>query len=63
MPVILSREKEATWLNPDLQDVIELKELLVPHEPEGMEVYEVSTYVNSPSNTGPVCTTPIQMQL
>jgi putative SOS response-associated peptidase YedK len=63
MPVILPREKEAIWLDPDLRDVEVLKELLVPYEPEGMEAYEVSTYVNSPSNTGPVCTSPVQMQL
>ena len=63
MPVILPGEKESTWLDPDLQDVEILKNLLMPYEPEGMEAYEVSTYVNSPSNTGPVCTTPVQMQL
>ncbi|MFW9889149.1 MAG: SOS response-associated peptidase [Candidatus Thorarchaeota archaeon] len=63
MPVILPREREATWLDPKLQDVEVLKELLLPYEPDGMEAYEVSTYVNSPDNTGPVCTLPVQTKL
>ena len=63
MPVILPREKEAAWLDPELQDVEILKELLVPYDAGGMEAYEVSTYVNSPSNNGPVCTLPVQTQL
>jgi putative SOS response-associated peptidase YedK len=63
MPVILPREKEAIWLDPELEDIEILKELLVPYDAGGMEAYEVSTYVNSPSNNGPVCTLPVQTQL
>jgi putative SOS response-associated peptidase YedK len=63
MPVILPREIEAIWLDPELEDIEILKELLVPYDAGGMEAYEVSTYVNSPSNNGPVCTLPVQTQL
>ncbi|MFW9965850.1 MAG: SOS response-associated peptidase [Candidatus Thorarchaeota archaeon] len=63
MPVILAREKETAWLDPELQDAEILKELLVPYDAGGMEAYEVSTYVNSPSNNSPVCTLPVQTQL
>ncbi|MFW9846629.1 MAG: SOS response-associated peptidase [Candidatus Thorarchaeota archaeon] len=63
MPVILPREEEAQWLSPDLQDIEVLQDLLVPYKEEGMEAYEVSTYVNSPNNAGPMCTMPVQETL
>ncbi len=50
MPVILAREDEETWLDPELQDVPKLESLLKPCPPEWLEAYEVSTAVNSPRN-------------
>ncbi|MEK5149072.1 SOS response-associated peptidase [Psychrobacillus sp. FSL K6-4615] len=50
MPVILTRENEKEWLNPSLQDKETLKSMLVPFDAALMEVYPVSSEVNSPKN-------------
>ena len=51
MPVILPREAESTWLDPD-QSEGALKALLVPYAGE-MEALPLSTAVNNPHNDGP----------
>jgi len=53
MPVILPRESEALWLDPEEQDTAMLSELLLPYDSGRMEAYEVSTLVNSPRNNFP----------
>src|SRR5690606_1519372 len=53
MPVILNKEDEQTWLDPKLDDVSKISHLLKPLPADHMEAYEVSTMVNSPSNTSP----------
>jgi len=53
MPVILSKEAEKIWLDPNVQDVELLKSLLKPFEDGEMEAYEVSDAVNSPKNNNP----------
>ncbi len=60
MPVVLDRKDENVWIDPENQDVESLKGLLNPFTSLEMEAYEVSTYVNSPSNTGPICTVPVE---
>ena len=50
MPVIVPREKEDFWLNPENQDLDQLKKVLRPYSGYDMEYYEVSAKVNSPSN-------------
>lgn len=50
MPVILNREDEPTWLNPDISDPDSLKPLLIPFDENLMDTYEVSSLVNSPKN-------------
>jgi len=59
MPVILNPNDEATWLNPDNQEVPELIPLLKPYTSQQMESFEVSDFVNSPQNQGPLCTKPV----
>ena len=59
MPVILPREAEALWLDPEEQDTAALSELLLPHDSDQMEVYEVSTLVNSPRNDSPELIAPV----
>lgn len=50
MPVILPEEKEDAWLS-KTQEIPALMRLLVPYKHEdNMEVYRVSTKVNSPRN-------------
>jgi putative SOS response-associated peptidase YedK len=52
MPVILSPDGEAAWLNTKTR-AVELKSLLVPYRAEDMVQSEVSTRVNSPQNDDP----------
>ena len=52
MPVILSPEDEANWLNPQLP-LTEAKALLIPYPATAMEMYEVSAKVNSPRYNEP----------
>ncbi|MCH8310867.1 MAG: SOS response-associated peptidase [Chloroflexi bacterium] len=59
MPVILPRESEALWLDPDEQDSAMLSELLLPYDSNQMEAYEVSTLVNSPRNNSPELIAPV----
>ncbi|TWT27497.1 SOS response-associated peptidase [Planomicrobium sp. CPCC 101110] len=53
MPVVLSKEAEKVWLDPNVQDPEVLGGLLKPFDAKDMEAYEVSSAVNSPKNNGP----------
>jgi len=55
MPVILNREAEAQWLDPNVTDPAKLLPLLQPYPSRLMEYYPVSTQVNSPVHDGPDC--------
>lgn len=50
MPVIIPEDKRELWLDPDVQEKEILLSLLGPYPSEKMELYEVSSEVNSPSN-------------
>jgi len=59
MPVIMPEKAEDLWLDPKIDNIPTLRSLLRPY-PEGeMEVYEVSTLVNSPKNNTPECIAPV----
>ena len=60
MPVILSGETEALWLDPMTEKSDTLTPLLIPSPPEYLDSYEVSDVVNSPKNSGPECIVPIK---
>jgi putative SOS response-associated peptidase YedK len=49
MPVILTRDAEAAWLDPKTQDPEKLLRLLKQYPPEELEFYPVSREVNSPA--------------
>ena len=55
MPVILSREDYASWLDPGVQRAEELQSLLKPCASEKMIAYEVSTLVNRATNDEAAC--------
>lgn len=55
MPVMLTREGCALWLDPDIEDREVLQELLKPYPREAMACYAVSPLVNSPRNNCPEC--------
>jgi len=50
MPVILDRNNETEWLDPENTDIKQIKQLLKPCPSEWLEAYEISTLVNSPRN-------------
>lgn len=55
MPAILTPASEALWLSGEGGDTAALKGLLLPYDPDGMEMYRVSTMVNSTGNDSPGC--------
>lgn len=55
MPVILSREAYAEWLEPAPLPPERLQSLTAPHPADNMEAYPVSTHVNRPANDDPEC--------
>lgn len=57
MPVILSREGEATWLDPTAKPDA-LAAILKPWI-GSLETYAVSPVVNSPRNDTPACSAPV----
>lgn len=59
MPVILPREAEDLWLDPDCHDVATLKSLLRPFPPDEMESFEVSRAVNRAASEGPELIVPV----
>ncbi len=59
MPVILRKEDEDTWLNPDESETERLMKLLNPYSDEEMEAYPVSSLVNKPANNFPEITKPV----
>jgi putative SOS response-associated peptidase YedK len=53
MPVILNRNEEDFWLHSENAHSTELKKLLKPCPPDWMDIYPISTMVNSPINNRP----------
>jgi putative SOS response-associated peptidase YedK len=58
MPVILSADRWATWLDPS-RDVGELTALLVPAEDAPLAIYAVPPLVNNVRNDGPELVAPL----
>ncbi|SDH76240.1 SOS response-associated peptidase [Alteribacillus bidgolensis] len=50
MPVILTKNNEKEWLNPDKQDPFDAAQLLTPVDSSFMATYKVSAEVNNPKN-------------
>jgi putative SOS response-associated peptidase YedK len=53
MPVITPEDKFETWLEPSEQDKDKLKMILKPYPSENLEIYEVSSKVNSVKYSAP----------
>lgn len=53
MPVILKKEDEDPWLNPDMVEIENIKEFLKPFPRQEMEKIAVSKRVNNPFNNDP----------
>jgi putative SOS response-associated peptidase YedK len=59
MPVMLPRDAEPAWLDPQETRAAAVLPLLQPYSAEAMAAYPVSTAVNSPRNEGPVLVAPL----
>jgi putative SOS response-associated peptidase YedK len=60
MPVILTHDAEAIWLDPAIQDPEKLLPLLKPYPSEEMETCPVSPWVNNPAHDTPECMSPLR---
>jgi putative SOS response-associated peptidase YedK len=60
MPVILTLEAEAVWLDPNVVEPERLLPLLSPYPAEHMELYPVSPLVNAPGNDVIQCLLPLE---
>jgi putative SOS response-associated peptidase YedK len=58
MPVILTREEEKMWLEPD-QNPKDLLKLLNAYPADAMKAYEISSKVNKPTNNYPEILDPV----
>jgi putative SOS response-associated peptidase YedK len=58
MPVILQKDTEEAWLNPDTIEPDQLQQFLKPYPAAAMEAYPVSRLVNSPTNDTPAVIQP-----
>jgi putative SOS response-associated peptidase YedK len=59
MPVILHPRSFSTWLDPDRTEGARLKGVMQPYESDELEVFPVSTRVNSPKNDVPAVVEPV----
>lgn len=59
MPVILSDETHALWLDPLTEDRNILEPLLIPAPTELLTSHQVPETVNSVKNQGPDCVQPL----
>ncbi len=58
MPVIISPKHYDLWLDSDVRDFREIKELFEPFPADQMEAYQVSAWVNKVANDDPKCMEP-----
>jgi putative SOS response-associated peptidase YedK len=61
MPVILERESFDLWLDPGMQNVAAVYELLKPYDSRVMRSYPISTRVNHVANDDEDCSRPIEL--
>jgi putative SOS response-associated peptidase YedK len=59
MPVILHPQEFDQWLDRDLTEYEELKQVFQPYPADLMDIYQVSTTVNSPRNDSPELIKPL----
>lgn len=61
MPVILNRDAYDVWLDPGMQNVAAVSELLKPHDAQLMQRYPVSTRINRVANDDEDCSRAVEM--
>jgi putative SOS response-associated peptidase YedK len=63
MPVVLHPDNYDLWLDPGMQDVAAISELLKPYDARFMRCYPVSTRINHVANDDEECSSEIQNRL
>jgi putative SOS response-associated peptidase YedK len=61
MPVILDPDAYDLWLDPRMQNVVEVSELLKPCDARLMRCYPVSTRINRMANDDEECSAPVEL--
>ena len=61
MPVILAKDDYDVWLDPGMQNVSAISELLKPYEATLMRCYPVSTRINHVANDDEECSSPVDL--
>ena len=61
MPVILDPDSYGLWLDPRMQDVAAISELLRPYDARLLRCYPVSTRVNHVANDDVECSRPVEI--
>jgi putative SOS response-associated peptidase YedK len=61
MPVIFNRESYDLWLDPGMQNVTAISELLKPFDARLMRCYPVSTRINQVVNDDEECSRPVEL--
>ena len=61
MPVILHPDSYDLWLDPGMQNVAAISELLKPYDARLMRCYPVSSRVNHVANDDEACSTPVEL--
>jgi putative SOS response-associated peptidase YedK len=61
MPVILDHESYDLWLDPGLQDVAAISELLKPYDARLMRSYPISSRINHVANDDEECSRPVEV--
>jgi len=60
MPVILNRERYDLWLDPGVQNIAEITELLKPYDARMMRAYPVSPRINHVANDDQECSRAVE---
>lgn len=60
MPVILDRDSYDLWLDPGMQNVAAISELLKPYDSRLMRSYPISTRINHVANDDEECSRPVE---
>jgi putative SOS response-associated peptidase YedK len=61
MPVILERDSYDVWLDPGMQNIAAISELLKPYDARLMRCYPVRTRINSVVNDDAECCAPVEI--
>ena len=61
MPVILNRESHDLWLDPGMQNVAAISELLKPYDASRMQLYPVSSRVNHVTDDDEECSRRVEI--